>query len=147
MIWATTAKVQNVSALFCQDQDPLPVLERLMLGPKVYQDIEFSQGDNWQVLFGKSYSADEVLLPHIAEAKPLFKAFSAIWLPVGTAFNLPAHVQEIYVEKIRLDHAIEGHELVIIPQFLHDADITDKADIYLIEQRLPLSALSLGTVA
>lgn len=145
MIWKTTGRVQNVSALFCQGEDFSPILDRLMSGPKAYQDIELAQGENWHVIFGARYNSEEVLLPHIAQAKPLFQAFPHIWMAVGTAFNLPAKVEREYIDTLRSDHHLEGRDLILIPQFSNDADMTDKADIFVIEQRLAISELALAT--
>lgn len=143
MIWKTTGKVQNVSALLCQGINISPVLDRLTSGPKALQDIELAQGEGWQVIFGKTYNSEEVLLPHIEDSQPLFKAFPDIWMCVGATFNLPSRVQGDYIEKIRSDHELSGNELVIFPHFLNDADTTDKADIFVIQQRLPVSELAL----
>lgn len=147
MIWKTTERVQNVSALLCQDQDISPILKRLALGSKIYREIEFAQGKNWQVFFGKTRDSEEVLIPYIDNSKPLFRAFPDIWMSVGTIFNLPSHIRENYLEKMRLDNGLRKHELVIIPQFSNNLDITDKANIFVIEQRLAVSELRLEEVA
>jgi len=147
MVWKKTGRVQNVSALFCNRVDISPVLKRLQSGPKPYRDIEFAQGDDWHVIFGKSYNSEEILLPHIPQADPLFQAFPEIWMRVGTCFNLPSKVQSGYIEQMRLDNNLSRQELVILPQFLSGADLTNKADIFVIEQRVPVSQLSVETVA
>ena len=145
MIWKKTERVQNVSALLCQNIDISPVLERLRSGPKAFQDIDFAQGENWQVIFGKTYNSEEVLLPHIDRAKPLFEAFPDIWMSVGSCFNLPTKIQNDYIEKIRSEHELIGNALVISPHFSTEIETTDKADIFVIEQRLPVSNLALGS--
>lgn len=144
MIWKKTERVQNVSALLCQGIEISPVLERLILGPKPFRDIDFAQGKNWQVIFGKTLNSEEVLLPHVDKAQPLFQVFPDIWMSVGSCFNLPNKIQTEYIEKIRSDHALTGKALIISPDFSVDIETTDKAEIFVIEQKLPVSKLGLG---
>ncbi|MEP3890658.1 MAG: hypothetical protein ABJN69_09325 [Hellea sp.] len=147
MSWKKIGPVQHVSALLCQGMDMSPILQRLQSGPKAYQDIELAQGGNWHVIFGKAFNSEEILLPHIGGAIPLFKAFPDIWMNVGTEFDLSPRAQKDYIEKIRLDHELSAPEIVIIPQFSDEAAQTLAADIFAIEQKVPVSQLSLPSLS
>ena len=147
MSWKKIGPVQHVSALLCQGMDMSPILQRIQSGPKAYQDIELAQGRHWHVIFGKEFNSDEVLLPHIDGATPLFRAFPDILMSVGTAFNLPPRAQKDYIDRIRSDHGLSAPEIVIIPQFLPEASQTLRADIFSIEQKLPVSHLKLESLS
>lgn len=142
MSWKKTGPVQHVCALLCQDMDITPVLQHLQSSPKAFQDIEFAQGENWQVVFGAVYNSEEILLPHIAGATPLYKASPNILMRIGTAFNLPPRAQKDYIDKIRADHGLTKPEIVLVPQFLNEAIETNIAVIFTIEQKVPVSHLS-----
>lgn len=143
MSWHRIDRVQIPTALLIRGgADIAPVLFRLKTKSALFGNLHVARGEGWWVIFGAAGHSGEVLLPHIADAVPLYEAETDCWLPVGTALNIPINTRSDYMDMVRDQNDLAGLPLCLMPQF-EIGDATLLSDVFAIRDVIPLSDIVL----
>jgi len=123
MRWQVVDKTQEPTALLMDGlTDPLDfLLEIRVTKPAFFGQLEVAMGDRWAIIFGQNHKG-EILLPHIAQARALYKDKRNIWLPTGVDFDLDEDTQQDYIVKIRQDYDLAERPLILVPDIMDETE-------------------------
>jgi hypothetical protein len=145
MHWRRTAAVQPVGALIALGADaPVRILAAMAAKSTLFAVCPFAQGADWIVVLAATDAGSdsaEGLLPRLDGTTPLYESTPGLWLPVGTALDVPDHAAEAVTDALLQRHGVT-RPAVVIPRFRGSEEAARQADLYVLENMLPIAAFA-----
>ncbi len=142
MIWIFGERVQSADALlFDRRPQSSDLLAQFKTKPRAFLDCDYAFGEDWAAVFATPIDG-EAMLPNLSGSQPLYKAYDRIYLPVGVTLGMGPTAASDYLQVLLETHAPLHQDVIILP-----ADNKDhpkdhpEADLYIIEERLPVGLI------
>lgn len=138
MRWRRVDRVQAVRALIATGPDAPARLGLAMAGKAaILRALPFAHGPGWAAIFSapsdESGPDSDCLLPSLPGTTALYEAAKSIWLPVGVALDVPAHLIDPLLNAL-LDENRTKPPAIIVPRFAETEEHSDEADLYLLSR-------------
>lgn len=134
MRWRRVDRVQPVSALIATGPGAPALLASAMAGKAaILRALPVAHGRDWAAIFsapaGASGADADALLPSLPGTTALYEAAKSIWLPVGVALDVPAHLNDALLNTLFDEHRLKP-PAIIVPRFAGTEEASGEADLY-----------------